>query len=226
MQLNKSEFDRHDMTQPQKDFCRSDFISLCHIILKTSAVHRARIRIIIYDNKNMPSSRKPHHDSITSMHCIFLHHVTLNTLHRAAACYFKCTVKCCNILPWPHCTALQHVTLNALWSAATSICTNQVFSTGFISILQEYKKQAFPGRGTRFLPFLKCPNQLLHPPIFLFSEHRGFSLQGVKQPRHEAHNWPCPSAEVKNDRSYTPSPVMGLHGVHKTTYLYLFKVKV
>jgi len=75
MQLKKSEFDRHDTVA--RDFCRSDFISLCCII------HEAQIGIIIYDNKNMPSSRKPHHDCITSMHCIFLHHATFNTLQKS-----------------------------------------------------------------------------------------------------------------------------------------------
>jgi hypothetical protein len=145
------------MTQPQK--ISADQISYhCAVFLmKTSAVQEARIRIIIYDNENMPSSRKPHHDCNTSTHCTFLHHATFNALHKST-CYFKCTVKCCNILLCPHSTALQHVISNALRSAATSICTNQVSSIGFTSILQEYIKQAFPGRGTRYLPFLKCPN--------------------------------------------------------------------
>jgi len=76
------------MTQPQK--VSADQISYhCSVLsMKTSAVHKARIRIIICDNKNVPSSRKPHHDCITSMHCIFLHHVTLNTMHICASGYF------------------------------------------------------------------------------------------------------------------------------------------
>ena len=69
------------MTQPPK--ISTDHISYHRAVLfmKTSAVQEAQIRIIIYGNKNMSSSRKPHHDCNTSMHCIFLHHATFNHHH-------------------------------------------------------------------------------------------------------------------------------------------------
>ena len=85
------------MTQPPK--ISTDQISYhCAVLcMKTSVVLEAQIRIIIYGNKNMPSSRKPHHDCNTSMHCEMLQYFTLTKLHSTATCYFECTAKCCNI---------------------------------------------------------------------------------------------------------------------------------
>jgi len=96
------------MTQPQK-FSADQISYHCAVLsMKTSGVHKAQIRNITYDNKNVPSSRKLLHDCITSMHCIFLHHAT------------SITVKGCSMLLSTHCKSQQHVTLcvNALWNAA------------------------------------------------------------------------------------------------------------
>jgi hypothetical protein len=139
----------------------------------------------------MPSGRKPYHDCITSTQCIFLHHVTLNTLH----------------------------------SAVTSNCSNLVSFIGFTSVLQEYIKPSFSWQGYKNSPFSEMSQLVLAPTHLPIQWASGGLPQGVKQPRHEVHNWPFPSAKVKSDWSYNPSPVMCLHGVHRTTYLYLFKVQ-
>jgi hypothetical protein len=129
----------------------------------------------------MPSSRKPHHDRITSRHCTFLHRITLNTLHSTTTYCFEHTAKGCSMLLRTHCKILQHITFNALWNAAILYSDHtakhcnmllwmhcKVLQHPFVQTqspqedLPAYYKntlsQAFPGRSTRFFPSLKFPN--------------------------------------------------------------------
>ena len=50
----------------------------------------------------------------------------------------------------------------------------------------------------------KCPDRLWGPPSLLFNGYRD-SLPGVVRPGREADHSPSPSAEVKNEWSYTSS---------------------
>jgi hypothetical protein len=70
----------------------------------------------------------------------------------------------------------------------------------------------FDSRQERDFLSSTCPVQLRDPPNLLSNGYRGPSLE-ERQPGLEADHSPPPSAEVKNEWSYTSTPPIRLHGL-------------
>jgi len=67
----------------------------------------------------------------------------------------------------------------------------------------------------------KCPDWFWNQPSLLFSGYLG-SFPGVKRSRHEVHQSPPLSAEVKNEWSCTSAPPIYLHGMDGDEFTLFF----
>jgi hypothetical protein len=71
-----------------------------------------------------------------------------------------------------------------------------------------------PGRGKGCLCSPRCQDQLYSPNSLLFNMS-WVSFLRVKRPRSKANHSPLPSAKVKNEWSYTSTPLICLHDVDR-----------
>ena len=78
-----------------------------------------------------------------------------------------------------------------------------------------------PSRGKRFLSPPKCPDWLRGPPSLLFSYHQGPFPQVVKWSGHEADPSPPSNVKVKDDWSFTSTPLECLNGMYRVKFLLL-----
>ena len=79
--------------------------------------------------------------------------------------------------------------------------------------------------GWRFFPSPKPPHRFWGPPILLYIGYLP-SRSGVKLSGREFSHWFPPSAEVKEEWSYKPTPQVCHHGVNRDTLPYTFSLCV
>jgi hypothetical protein len=78
------------------------------------------------------------------------------------------------------------------------------------------------GTGNRFFFHPKCLNRVWGPPSLLLHVYR-LTFPGIKRPGREVDHSPQPSAEVKNEWSYTSNPSICFHDVNgANSYLLLY----
>lgn len=81
------------------------------------------------------------------------------------------------------------------------------------------RKEKISGGGKKFFCFPKRPDRLKGSPSLLFGGYLGF-LQSLKRAGFDADHLPPPNAAVKNEWSYTSSPLISLHDVDRQLFFF------
>jgi hypothetical protein len=76
-------------------------------------------------------------------------------------------------------------------------------------------------KGRRLFSFSNRPDVLWVPRILLFNDYRGW-FPGVKRPERDVDHSSPPSAEVKNEWSYTSTPIYSFTEWTRTTLLSIY----
>ena len=82
----------------------------------------------------------------------------------------------------------------------------------------------FLAGNKRFFCFSQRPGRLWSPPSLLFNGHRG-SFAGVKRLGRDVEDQPPSDAEVKNEWSYTSTPIC-MRGVDRQFYIFYRSLKI